>query len=124
MIGESSYSKGDEALFDLIGDLQHIAMFDRTSKRLLKKGLHKENVTVAYVLEFMKREFPFFSFKACRAEGRSLGECSLNSNTYYFDSKKQYVLDLFHKAQICVYNQSFLASPYRIVYEKTFQGYV
>lgn len=59
MIGESSYSKGDEALFDLIGDLQHIAMFDRTSKRLLKKGLHKENVTVAYVLEFMKREFPF-----------------------------------------------------------------
>lgn len=125
MIGQSGYLKGDEELFDLIGDMNHRQLFKRAAEQLKRyRGLGQRDITVAYVLEFMKSELTTFRFKACRADGTTLKAHGMNGHTFYFDSDKHYIMNLFHKTQVCVYDKTFLTSPYRIIHVETPQGYV
>lgn len=125
MIGASSYLKGNENLFDLIGDMSHRRLFERAADQLKRRRkLEQKDITVAYVLEFMKSELATFRFKACRAEGTALKAHGMNVHTFYFDSGRKYIMDLFHKTQVCVYDKTFLTSPYRIIHVGMPQGYV
>ena len=127
MICESTCILTEENCFDLIGTPEHLELFRAIVDLLVEKGATIEKITVARVLEFLRKDAKVFKFKAVRTGSiNTRYKDSDYEKRIYFKHKSFAYLDYQPPLQICFYDKSAChLAEYKIIYPLEYvDGYV
>ena len=119
VVTETTATFGDDAVFDLVGNTEHMAVFAKYAE-ILENNLKCE-VTVAQIIEHMKRHTSFSkTYKAIRIDGR-LSISKVPDNIPYikrirFSLDHPQYLDLLPPIQYCVFEKTDV-NPLKIVFK-------
>lgn len=114
VVTETTAKFGGDAVFDLVGNTDHMRIFAEYA-HLLEED-RKCEVTVAQILEHMKKHTGFLkTYKAVRADGRlSIRDIAKNApyvKRIRFSLNHPQYLDLLPSIQYCVFEKSDVNSP-------------
>lgn len=114
IVTETTANFGDDAVFDLVGNTDHMRFFAQYADILEKDSNHE--VTVAQILEHLKKHTGFLNkFKAVRADGRfsmkNIPENAPFIKRIRFNLDRPQYLDLFPSIQYCVFEKTDVNQP-------------
>lgn len=117
----------DEKCCDLVGNTEHLLMFQDSYEFLKSKGLVDEKTKVKRLMEYLKTDIKVFTFDAIRVYGiRSKNYISRFSFNLNFEDRNQCYMDFKPAIQICFYTKNSLnLRNYRIVFpDEYIEGYL
>jgi len=97
--------------FDLVGDTEHMQVFDDTIKFLKSKKLVNEETTVSRIINFLRTKIPDFNFEAIRVYGiKSISDHKEEYKKYrhrlIFEESKDQYLDYKPAIQLCLFKKT------------------
>lgn len=107
-----------EKVFDLLGNVEHIEMFERSYDALLE-ALGSDDITVDNVLNFIRRrfDFPYIAIRTKSDKTFRVEEYPYLKKTVRFSSKLPAFLDLRPAVQICFFKKKDIGiKSYSLVY--------
>ena len=112
---------------DLVGNTEHLLMFQNAFEMMKVVGLANNDTKVKRLIDFMKDEIKTFKFEAIRVHGiKSKSNYSDFSFKLNFEDNRPSYLDFKPAIQICFYKKTSLnLRNYEIVYpEEYISGYM
>jgi len=108
-----------EKLFDLVGNMKHIASFKSIMQEMKRQGRVNNTTTVSRVIRFMQAKIEAFNYEAIRVHG--IGSLSAHSKQYVqrliFESTRTAYLDLQPAVQLCLFKKNSLnLREFRVIY--------
>jgi hypothetical protein len=112
---------------DLVGNTEHLQMFNRTFEFLKDKGLVDGNTKVKRLIQYLKEDIKTFHFIAIRAYGiKSKNFHSKFCLNMFFENRNAGYMDFKPAIQICLYKKTSMnLRNYKIAFpDEYIDGYL
>jgi hypothetical protein len=122
IITEASIDFNESNCFDLVGNTEHLELFQVTAKKLLKFSNDKDEITVPRVIDFIYKS-KVLTFTSVRANGVNTKSNHYSEDNFHlkFDKKYGAFLEITPTIQICLYNlKAHNFKNYKIIYPKNY----
>lgn len=119
-ICEASCYIDSNSCFDLVGNTNHMLIFEEAIKQMREQELVKETTTVSRIIHYIREKIKTMNVEASRAVGfYSISEYKYPEHIFkmLFEPDKKYYIDYKPPIQLCLYSKKSLnLSGYKVIY--------